>query len=59
MHASCAGFPEFEQFYVSVSFRRTQLLKSDASTIPPRPHFLPYIQRGPGGQGKIGGVVVT
>src|ERR1700754_230365 len=34
------GFPEFEQFYIDGFPSSTQLLKSGASTIPPRPRTL-------------------
>lgn len=37
------GFPEFEQVYAGVSNQRTQSFKSDASTIPPRPHTVSRI----------------
>ena len=40
------GFPEFEQFYIGDFSPCTQMLKSGASTIPPRPHTAALIDRG-------------
>jgi hypothetical protein len=45
MARSGQGFPDFEQFYAARFRAGTQSLKSDASTIPPRPRRPPLIGR--------------